>query len=117
MMPKAEIDLSTDLGQIQIHRCLQPRPDVVQNVSSHKKASHFSCPRNGRQFIVGETGALTLHRQAQPAATTQLTQPQSAAAATTNLRHELVDGLGVGYGVIDGQALGDQRLVVQNRCV
>ncbi|MBS6499965.1 hypothetical protein, partial [Slackia sp.] len=28
----------------------QSHPDVVQSVSSHKKASHFLCPRNGRQF-------------------------------------------------------------------
>lgn len=34
-----------------------------------------------------------------------------------SLRHELVDGLGVCHGVVDGQALGDQRLVIQHRCV
>ena len=35
----------------------------------------------------------------------------------SHLRHEFVDGLGVGHRVVDRQALGDQRLIVQNRGV
>ncbi|WP_418238308.1 molybdopterin dinucleotide binding domain-containing protein, partial [Ellagibacter isourolithinifaciens] len=38
---------------VQLGRA-QPQTDVVQSVSSHKRASHFSYPRNGRQFIGGQ---------------------------------------------------------------
>ncbi|MBS6499554.1 hypothetical protein, partial [Slackia sp.] len=38
----------------------QSHPDVVQSVSSHKKASHFLCPRNGRQFNMVDTGPVVL---------------------------------------------------------
>ncbi|WP_217969172.1 hypothetical protein, partial [Adlercreutzia caecimuris] len=29
-------------------------PRIVKRSSRHKEASHFSCPRNGRQFTEGE---------------------------------------------------------------